>query len=288
MDGSWTIAELAELAAGALAGDQQGRQAPVNGRVRDVPNERLIRWYATVGLVDPPLSRRGRVAWYGPRHLLQLVAIKRRQAEGRSLAEIQGELAGATNASLAAVARVPGAVLTAGTGAVATGRGGAVPARPTGLAAGAGGAPVPAAGPARASGRPGIGAEMAAGALQVPARFWAQHPEPPAAVPGRSHLSGEGRPQTAAGDPGWGAAASSRDWPRLVPEVRLAPGVALLLDGAEREPGPGDLAAIAAAVGPLLQVLASAGLRPVHQSASLTAAPGRPPDDPDASERSRT
>jgi DNA-binding transcriptional MerR regulator len=80
----------------------------VNGRVRDVPNERLVRWYVTVGLVDPPLSRRGRVAQYGRRHLLQLVAVKRRQAEGRSLAEIQAELAGATDEKLAAVARVPG------------------------------------------------------------------------------------------------------------------------------------------------------------------------------------
>ena len=113
MDGSWTIAELAELAATALAaGDQQSHgQARVNGRVRDVPNERLIRWYVTVGLVDPALSRRGRVARYGPRHLLQLVAIKRRQADGRSLAEIQAELAGATDDSLAAVARVPEAAL---------------------------------------------------------------------------------------------------------------------------------------------------------------------------------
>ena len=85
------------------------RPAPVraNGRVRDVPNERLVRWYVTVGLVDPPLSRRGRVARYGRRHLLQLVAVKRRQAEGRSLAEIQAELAGATDEALAAVARVP-------------------------------------------------------------------------------------------------------------------------------------------------------------------------------------
>ena len=73
-----------------------------------MPNERLVRWYVTVGLVDPPLSRRGRVAQYGRRHLLQLVAVKRRQAEGRSLAEIQAELAGATDEKLAAVARVPG------------------------------------------------------------------------------------------------------------------------------------------------------------------------------------
>lgn len=105
MDESWTIAELAELAAEALATPEGVGQA--NGRVRDVPNERLIRWYGTVGLVDPPLSRRGRVARYGRRHLLQLVAVKRRQAEGWSLARIQEELAGATDDALAAVARVP-------------------------------------------------------------------------------------------------------------------------------------------------------------------------------------
>ena len=124
MDESWTIAELAELAAEALSipralgadtsaatsGLDYGSGAGplrTNGRVRDVPNERLIRWYGTVGLVDPPLSRRGRVARYGRRHLLQLVAVKRRQAEGKSLAEIQVELAGATDETLAAVARVP-------------------------------------------------------------------------------------------------------------------------------------------------------------------------------------
>src|SRR5487761_1651923 len=103
--------ELAELAAETLAVTQptgpEGVSARANGRVRDVPNERLIRWYVTVGLVDPPLSRRGRVARYGRRHLLQLVAVERRQAEGRSLAEIQAELAGATDEALAAVARVP-------------------------------------------------------------------------------------------------------------------------------------------------------------------------------------
>lgn len=97
---TWTIAELAERAAEAL----EALPWRTNGRVRDVPNERLIRWYVTVGLVDPPLSRRGRVARYGERHLLQLVAVKRRQAQGRSLAEIQEELAGATDEALAAAA----------------------------------------------------------------------------------------------------------------------------------------------------------------------------------------
>ena len=100
MEATRTISELAEQAAEVLAASPQ----QANGRVRDIPNERLIRWYVTVGLLDPPLSRRGRIARYGERHLLQLVAVKRRQAEGRSLAEIQEELAGATNEALAAIA----------------------------------------------------------------------------------------------------------------------------------------------------------------------------------------
>jgi len=72
-----------------------------------VPNERLIRWYTTIGLLDPPLARRGRVALYGARHLLQLVAAKRRQADGRTIAEIQSELTGATDKTLSAIADIP-------------------------------------------------------------------------------------------------------------------------------------------------------------------------------------
>ena len=63
----------------------------------------MIRWYATTGLVDRPVMR-GRVAHYGERHLLQLVAVKRLQAQGLTLAEIQQRLAGATDATLRAAA----------------------------------------------------------------------------------------------------------------------------------------------------------------------------------------
>jgi hypothetical protein len=99
----WTLPELTAEAGAALAG---GRAARVNGRVRELPNERTVRWYVTIGLVDPPLSRRGRIALYGPRHLLQLVAVKRRQAEGRSIADIQAELAGATDETLRRIAGI--------------------------------------------------------------------------------------------------------------------------------------------------------------------------------------
>ncbi|MFB9717773.1 MerR family transcriptional regulator, partial [Planobispora longispora] len=98
----WTIGELVERASQALGPAERS-----NGRVRDVPNERLVRWYATIGLLDPPLARRGRVALYGRRHLLQLIAVKRRQADGRSIAEIQAELTGATDRALETIARLP-------------------------------------------------------------------------------------------------------------------------------------------------------------------------------------
>jgi hypothetical protein len=100
----WTIEELVERVHAALSAEYPG--AP-NGRVRDLPDRRAVRWYATTGLVDRPAAMRGRTALYSSRHLLQLVALKRRQAAGRTLAEIQTELAGATETTLATIARVP-------------------------------------------------------------------------------------------------------------------------------------------------------------------------------------
>jgi hypothetical protein len=280
MEEPWTILELAELAADALAaaqptgpsaeagpsaeggppaepraessaggGTSSGAARPAsartNGRVRDVPNERLVRWYVTVGLVDPPLSRRGRVARYGRRHLLQLVAVKRRQAEGRSLAEIQAELAGATDETLAAVARVPDTK--------------------------------PALQPAPAV--------LAA----APARFWtrsaAQRDPPAAEETGAGDLAaavGAGRALSAAyGDP------ADRGRGRLVHGVRLASGVTLLLEGAAREPGPDDVIAILNAARALLAELASRRLRepgPEHPAD----VPGPPPEIGQLAEGSQT
>ncbi|MFC7217468.1 helix-turn-helix domain-containing protein [Streptomyces polyrhachis] len=105
MSETWTIGELARRAAQELGPEG----AASNGRVRELPSERLIRWYGTIGLVDPPLTRRGRVALYGERHLLQLVAVKRLQARGHSIAEIQTMLAGAPEGRLREAAELPAA-----------------------------------------------------------------------------------------------------------------------------------------------------------------------------------
>jgi hypothetical protein len=106
----WTLDELVARVAAALAGPAYPG-AP-NGRVRDVPDRRAVRWYTTIGLVDRPAAHRGRTALYGPRHLVQLVAVKRLQADGRSLTEIQARLAGATDATLRRLAGVPKELLS--------------------------------------------------------------------------------------------------------------------------------------------------------------------------------
>src|SRR5436309_7739898 len=100
----WTIAELGAEAAVALAVDYAG---PPNDRVRGVPCQRTIRYYTTLGLLDRPAEMRGRTALYGRRHLLQLAAIKRLQANGLPLAEVQTRLLSLSNRALEKLADLP-------------------------------------------------------------------------------------------------------------------------------------------------------------------------------------
>lgn len=99
----WTIDELCAQAALALATDYNG--AP-NARIRDVPDLRTLRYYTTLGLLDRPAEMKGRTALYGRKHLLQIVAVKRLQTQGLSLAEIQQRLLGKTEKELAVIAQV--------------------------------------------------------------------------------------------------------------------------------------------------------------------------------------
>jgi DNA-binding transcriptional MerR regulator len=85
MDPTWTLAELVAEVATRLA----ALPAPTNGQVRAVPDERTIRYYGSIGLLDRPTAMRGRTALYDRRHLAQVVAIKRMQTAGHSLADIQ-------------------------------------------------------------------------------------------------------------------------------------------------------------------------------------------------------
>jgi DNA-binding transcriptional MerR regulator len=101
--GLWTIDELCGLVEAALLASDASQPS---ARVREVPDRRTIRWYTTIGLLDRPAEMRGRTALYQRRHLLQLVAVKRLQARGVALAEVQAQLAGATDGMLAGLAGI--------------------------------------------------------------------------------------------------------------------------------------------------------------------------------------
>lgn len=191
----WTISELAaEVAAELSAADVDQS----SGRVTDVPSTRTIRYYSTHGLLDRPTEFRGRTALYGRRHLLQLVAIKRLQARGTPLTEIQGRLMGASEAELEELAGVG-------------------PARER----------------AEATSREGSEARRNGD-------FWAQPVTEPDATGSETALL--------------------RDVLSTIQGVRLADGVALMLDGAGRELHPDDLEAIRVAAEPLVKVLRSRNL----------------------------
>lgn len=203
----WTLDELVGLVGQALSVDYDG--AP-SARIRDLPDRRLVRWYVTKGLVDRPAATSGRNALYGRRHLLQLVAIKRRQAQGRSLADIQAELTGATDSTLERLARLDAVPAAA-------------PTTPTTTAPPGFTAPSP----------PPGGSE---GAAQRP-RFWIDRPTaiqpppldlsrplplPPTMLPRRHPEPTRMRPT-----PHAPAAAA---WPLRA--IELSPGVTLLVDPA--------------------------------------------------------
>lgn len=101
MTDTMTLQEL--VAAAALRLSEADLDQP-SGRVSDVPTVRTVRYYASHGLLDKPVAWRGRAALYGPKHLQQLVAIKRLQSRGDSLDVIQERMLSITDAELARLA----------------------------------------------------------------------------------------------------------------------------------------------------------------------------------------
>lgn len=222
---TWTLDELARRAGQALAADAV--QAP-NGRVRERPDGRAIRWYATIGLVDRPLSGPGRAARYGPRHLLQLVAVKRLQASGRSLAEIQAELTGATDATLRRIAELPAGLAELPHDTVT----------PTGVEL-------------------DIDADTNphADVAPAPARFWATPPAAPVAPAAPATPVVPVAPMAK-------RAPARPDEPVVVRfELALSGTVSLTVP---RLPDAADLEAVRAAAAPLLRLLADRGLTTVE------------------------
>lgn len=104
MAGPWTLEELVAEVATALA---QANLGQGSNRVRDTPDLRTARYYTTLGLLDGPSEFRGKVGLYLERQRLQLLAIKRLQAQGESLASIQARLLGLSTPRLRALAEPP-------------------------------------------------------------------------------------------------------------------------------------------------------------------------------------
>ncbi|WP_394619374.1 MerR family transcriptional regulator [Lentzea sp. JNUCC 0626] len=235
----WTLDELLDRVSAALTAEYSG--AP-NGRVRDVPDRRAVRWYATTGLVDRPSAMRGRTALYEKRHLLQLVAVKRLQSEGRTLADIQLELTGATEATLTAIARVPAHLLDSGDAAPAPDVGGSASAaegvRPRFWAA-------PAGAPTLAQ------PTLAQPTLAQPTLAQPTPAQPTPAQPAPSAAD------TPARAPALPSSAAVPALPPLLTGVPLPGGAVLLLPATPTE---ADRADIAAAAQPLLDLLAARGL----------------------------
>jgi DNA-binding transcriptional MerR regulator len=217
----WTLDELAERVDAALAVGYAGQSS---GRVRAVPDRRAIRWYTTIGLIDRPVAHRGRTALYGPRHLLQLVAVKRLQAKGLPLVAIQQELAGATDTQLARVAH--SAPASAAPLAALAPSGGGLESSPDALDA-----------PVTAAKRPG------AGGRARPGGFWREQPAAFAAAAAVAAVPVA---------PAAAAVATLRG-------VHLGEGTTLLLEPG-RELDAADLQAILDAARPLLATLRERGL----------------------------
>ena len=87
------------LAAHATALVDAAGLRPTNASARAAPSARAVRFYVASGLLDRPEGA-GTAATYHYRHLLQLLAIKIRQREGKTLEEIKQELVGVTGDAL--------------------------------------------------------------------------------------------------------------------------------------------------------------------------------------------
>ena len=65
-----------------------------------VPDERTVRYYSTEGLLAPPEGKQGQNSVYGYQHLLQLLVIKRLQAEHLPMRQIKELVEGKSERAL--------------------------------------------------------------------------------------------------------------------------------------------------------------------------------------------
>jgi DNA-binding transcriptional MerR regulator len=100
MNATHTVEQLADA---VNAWCTEHAVAPANGQAGERMTERNVRYYRTLGLVDPPLAGGG--IGYGEKHRLQLIAIRLLQAQGLPLNRIRDLLLGRTLDELKEVER---------------------------------------------------------------------------------------------------------------------------------------------------------------------------------------
>src|SRR5437899_7287930 len=83
---------LEELAQAVQAWCEEHRVSPANGQAAEEITERTIRYYRTLGLLDPPLGNYAKT--FSEKHKLQLIAIRLYQSQGLPLRKIRDELYG--------------------------------------------------------------------------------------------------------------------------------------------------------------------------------------------------
>jgi DNA-binding transcriptional MerR regulator len=83
---------LEELAGVVQDWCEEHRVYPANGQAAEEISERTIRYYRTLGLLDPPIGNYAKT--FSDKHRLQLIAIRLYQAQGLPLRKIRDELYG--------------------------------------------------------------------------------------------------------------------------------------------------------------------------------------------------
>ena len=95
-----SIEELVELAGRWTPAVAAGQS---RHKVTEVPTERTLRYYVTMGLIDRPLGYEGTRARYGFRHFLQVLSIKALQARYFPLRKVRSTISGRPDAELEGV-----------------------------------------------------------------------------------------------------------------------------------------------------------------------------------------
>lgn len=94
---------LEELAARVQEWTEKHQVFPANGQAAEEITERTIRYYRTLGLLDPPIGNYAKT--FSQKHKLQLIAIRFYQSLGLPLRKIRDELYGKSHEDLEALER---------------------------------------------------------------------------------------------------------------------------------------------------------------------------------------